>query len=260
MYKRPNFIFYLSFLFFILIGNLNSSEKIQLLKQEWSFKGITGKFDRASLQRGYQVYNEVCASCHSMRLLSYRNLGETGGPEFSIEQVKAIAANFEIQDGPNEEGEMFMRPGRPSDKFASPYPNIQAATAANGGAYPPDMSVLVKSRKGGADYIYSVLMGYEDPPANVKLDDGVYYNKYMEGKKIKMSNPLSEGIVTYVDGTKSTEAQMAKDVTTFLTWAAEPTLEARHKMGVRVIIFLIILTTLVYFSMRRLWSDVDPEK
>jgi|TARA_B100000214_G_scaffold316670_1_gene250265 ubiquinol-cytochrome c reductase cytochrome c1 subunit len=260
MYKRPNFIFYLSFLFFILIGNLNSSEKIQLLKQEWSFKGITGKFDRASLQRGYQVYNEVCASCHSMRLLSYRNLGETGGPEFSIEQVKAIAANFEIQDGPNEEGEMFMRPGRPSDKFASPYPNIQAATAANGGAYPPDMSVLVKSRKGGADYIYSVLMGYEDPPANVKLDDGVYYNKYMEGKKIKMSNPLSEGIVTYADGTKSTEAQMAKDVTTFLTWAAEPTLEARHKMGVRVIIFLIILTTLVYFSMRRLWSDVDPEK
>mgnify|MGYP001324900191 FL=1 len=260
MYKRLNFIFYLSFLFFILIGNLNSSEKIQLLKQEWSFKGITGKFDRASLQRGYQVYNEVCASCHSMRLLSYRNLGETGGPEFSIEQVKAIAANFEIQDGPNEEGEMFMRPGRPSDKFASPYPNIQAATAANGGAYPPDMSVLVKSRKGGADYIYSVLMGYEDPPANVKLDDGVYYNKYMEGKKIKMSNPLSEGIVTYADGTKSTEAQMAKDVTTFLTWAAEPTLEARHKMGVRVIIFLIILTTLVYFSMRRLWSDVDPEK
>ena len=260
MYKRPNFIFYLSFLFFILIGNLNSSEKIQLLKQEWSFKGITGKFDRASLQRGYQVYNEVCASCHSMRLLSYRNLGETGGPEFSIEQVKAIAANFEIQDGPNEEGEMFTRPGRPSDKFASPYPNIQAATAANGGAYSPDMSVLVKSRKGGADYIYSVLMGYEDPPANVKLDDGVYYNKYMEGKKIKMSNPLSEGIVTYADGTKSTEAQMAKDVTTFLTWAAEPTLEARHKMGVRVIIFLIILTTLVYFSMRRLWSDVDPEK
>ena len=184
--------------------------------------------DRASLQIGYQVYNEVCASCHSMRLLSYRNLGETGGPEFSIEQVKAIAANFEIQDGPNEEGEMFMRPGRPSDKFASPYPNIQAATAANGGAYPPDMSVLVKSRKGGADYIYSVLMGYEDPPANVKLDDGVYYNKYMEGKKIKMSNPLSEGIVTYADGTKSTEAQMAKDVTTFLTWAAEPQMHPVH--------------------------------
>ena len=260
MYKRLNFIFHLSFLFFIFFGTSNSAEKTELLKQEWSFKGITGKFDRASLQRGYQVYNEVCASCHSMRLLSYRNLGEKGGPEFSIEQVKAIAANFEIQDGPNEDGEMFMRAARPSDKFASPYPNIQAATAANGGAYPPDMSVLVKSRKGGADYIYSVLMGYEDPPADVKLDEGVYYNKYMEGKKIKMSNPLSEGIVTYADGTKSTEAQMARDVTTFLTWAAEPTLEARHKIGIRVIIFLIILTTLVYFSMRRLWSDIDPEK
>ena len=142
----------------------------------------------------------------------------------------------------------------------SPYPNIQAATAANGGAYPPDMSVLVKSRKGGANYIYSVLMGYEEPPADIKLDDGVYYNKYMEGKKIKMSNPLSEGIVTYSDGTQSTEAQMAKDVTTFLSWAAEPTLEQRHKMGVRVLIFLIIFTILVYLSMKRLWSRIDSEE
>ena len=261
MYKfKAKFIFLFSILSLLTFTHINSAEKTELLTQEWSFKGITGKFDRASLQRGYQVYTEVCASCHSMRLLSYRNLGEKGGPEFTVEQVKAIAANFEVNDGPDENGDMFTRPGRPSDRFVSPYPNIQAAIAANGGAYPPDMSVLVKSRKGGADYIYSVLMGYEDPPANVKLDDGVYYNKYMEGKKIKMSNPLSEGIVTYADGTKSTEAQMAKDVTTFLTWAAEPTLEARHKMGVRVIIFLIILTTLVYFSMRRLWSDVDPEK
>ncbi len=255
--KFISFFLILSLIFF---GNLNSAEKTQLLTQDWSFKGITGKFDRASLQRGYQVYTEVCASCHSMRLLSYRNLGEKGGPEFSLEQVKNIAANFEVNDGPNEDGEMFTRPGRPSDRFVSPYPNIQAATAANGGAYPPDMSVLVKSRKGGADYIYSVLMGYEEPPANIKLDEGVYYNKYMEGKKIKMSNPLSEGIVTYSDGTKSTESQMAKDVTTFLAWAAEPTLEERHKMGVRVIIFLIIFTILVYLSMRRLWSGIDSEK
>ena len=244
----------------ISFGHLKSAEKKELLKQEWSFKGITGKFDRASLQRGYQVYTEVCASCHSMRLLSYRNLGESGGPEFSLEQVKAIAANFEVQDGPNEEGEMFTRPARPADRFVSPYPNIQAATAANGGAYPPDMSVLVKSRKGGADYIYSVLMGYEEPPADIKLDEGVYYNKYMEGKKIKMSNPLSEGIVTYADGTNATESQMASDVTTFLTWAAEPTLEQRHKMGIRVIIFLIIFTTFVYLSMRKLWSRIDSEK
>ncbi len=261
MYKL-NFkiIFLLPLLFMISTKYVISAEKVELISQDWSFKGITGKFDRASLQRGYQVYTEVCASCHSMRLLSYRNLGEKGGPEFSIEQVKAIAANFEVEDGPNNDGEMFTRPGRPSDRFISPYPNVQAAKAANGGAYPPDMSVLVKSRKGGADYIYSVLMGYDDTPADIKLDDGVYYNKYMEGQKIKMSNPLSDGIVTYSDGTKSSEAQMAKDVTTFLTWAAEPTLEQRHKMGVKVIIFLIIFTILIYLSMKRIWSRIDSEK
>ena len=151
------------------------------------------------------------------------------------------------------------RPGRPSDKFASVYPNIEAATAANGGAYPPDMSVLVKSRKGGSDYIYSVLMGYEEPPKDFKLDDGVYYNKYMEGNKIKMSQPLIEGIITYSDGTNATEEQMAKDVTAFLTWAAEPHLEARHKLGLKVLIFLTILTLLVYFSMKRIWSRIDTE-
>ena len=142
------------------------------LNTDWSFKGIFGTFDRASLQRGYQVYQEVCAGCHSVQHLSYRNLSEEGGPEFSIEESKAIAAQFEIEDGPNSDGEMFMRPARPSDKFAKPYPNIQAATAANDGAYPPDMSVLAKARAGGADYIYSLLLGYEDPPADIKLDDG----------------------------------------------------------------------------------------
>ena len=232
---------------------------MKIPKYDWSFKGITGTFDRSSLQRGYQVYTEVCASCHSMNLLSYRNLGEKGGPEFSVEQVKAIAANFEVTDGPNSDGEMFTRPGRPSDKFVSPYPNIEAATAANGGAYPPDMSVLVKARKGGADYIYAVLMGYTEPPADFQLEDGVYYNKYMDGNKIKMSNPLADDLVSYADGTKATQAQMAKDVTTFLTWSAEPHLETRHKLGFKVVIFLIILSTLVYFSMRRLWSRIDPE-
>ena len=244
----------------ITFNHAVSEEKTKLLEVDWSFKGITGKFDRSSLQRGYQVYTEVCASCHSMNLVSYRNLGEPGGPEFSLDQVKAIAANFEIEDGPNAEGEMFTRPARPSDKFVSPYPNVQAATAANGGAYPPDMSVLVKARKGGSNYIYSVLMGYEDPPAGFELEEGVYYNKYMDGKKIKMSNPLSEGIVTYADGTQATEAQMAKDVTTFLTWTAEPHLETRHKMGVKVLIFLIIFSLLVYLSMKRIWSRIDSEK
>ena len=232
---------------------------MKIPKYDWSFKGITGTFDRSALQRGYQVYTEVCASCHSMNLLSYRNLGEKGGPEFSVDQVKAIAANFEVTDGPNSDGEMFTRPGRPSDKFVSPYPNIEAATAANGGAYPPDMSVLVKARKGGADYIYAVLMGYTEPPADFQLEDGVYYNKYMDGNKIKMSNPLADDLVSYADGTKATQAQMAKDVTTFLTWSAEPHLETRHKLGFKVVIFLIILSTLVYFSMRRLWSRIDPE-
>ena len=194
-----------------------------------------------------------------MRLLSYRNLSEKGGPEFSIAEVKNIASSFEVTDGPDSQGEMFTRPGRPSDRFVSMYPNVEAATAANGGAYPPDMSVLVKSRKGGADYIYSVLMGYDDPPANFKLDDGVYYNKYMEGNKIKMAKPLIEGIISYSDGTNPTEDQMAKDVTTFLTWAAEPHLEARHKLGFKVIIFLIILSILVYLSMKRIWSRIDTE-
>ena len=232
----------------------------ELLSPGWSFKGFFGKFDRASLQRGYQVYTEVCAACHSMKYLSYRNLSEAGGPEFSVEQAKIIASQFELTDGPNSDGEMFTRVARLSDNFVGPYENIQAATAANGGAYPPDMSVLVKARKGGSDYIYSVLMGYEDPPAGFELEDGVYYNKYMDGKKIKMSNPLSEGIVTYSDGTAATEAQMAKDVTTFLTWTAEPHLETRHKMGVKVLIFLTIFSFLVYLSMKRIWSRIDSEK
>ena len=258
MFKK-NLQFTLLFLFFISFTKLFAAGE-EPIKVDWSFKGITGKFDRSSLQRGYQVYNEVCASCHSMNLLSYRNLGEKGGPEFSVDQVKAIAANFEVTDGPDSEGEMFTRPGRPSDKFVSPYPNNQAAMAANGGAYPPDMSVLVKARKGGANYIYSVLMGYEETPEGFELEDGVYYNKYMYGKKIKMAKPLAEGLVSYADGTEATESQMAMDVTTFLTWASEPHLEARHQTGLKVIMYLIILTILVYLSMRRLWSRINSEE
>ena len=258
--KRFNFIKILISISIFTFCNLAfSAEQEDPLKVNWSFKGLTGKFDRASLQRGFQVYKEVCSSCHSMQYLSYRNLGEPGGPEFSLEEVKAIAASIEIDDGPDSQGEMFTRPGRPSDKFKSPYPNVNASIAANGGAYPPDMSVLVKARPGGADYIYSVLVGYEDPPVGMILDDGVYYNKYMIGNKIKMSAPLSEGIVDYTDGNEATVDQMAKDVTTFLSWAAEPELETRHKTGIKVIIYLILLTALVYFSMKRIWSRIDPE-
>ena len=236
-----------------------AEETKKLLSTDWSFKGYFGKFDRASLQRGYQVYTEVCASCHSMSYLSYRYLAEKGGPEFPLEDIKNIAASFEVIDGPNSEGEMFSRPGRLSDKFVKPYPNVQAAEAANGGAYPPDMSVLAKARKGGANYIYSILLGYDDPPEDFQLDDGVYYNKYMPGHNIKMPNALSNGLLDYADGTEATSQQMAKDIATFLTWASEPSLEARHKMGFKVILYLIVLGILVYFSMKRLWSRIETK-
>ena len=258
MIKLIKLLFTIAFFFSINIYSF-AAEKVDYLETDWSFKGLFGKFDRASLQRGYQVYTEVCASCHSMKYLSYRNLGEKGGPEFSEAEVKAIAASFEITDGPNADGEMFTRPAKLSDKFVMPYDNVKAAQAANGGAYPPDMSVLVKARGGGVDYIYSLLQGYEDAPSGMTLDDGVHYNKYMYGNKIKMAAPLSEGIIEYGDGTKATVEQMSKDVTTFLMWAAEPHLEARHKMGFKAIVYLIILTILVYFSMKKIWSRVESE-
>ena len=252
-------ILYLTILILTVNYQVNAAEKVKLLKTDWSFKGLFGKFDRGSLQRGYQVYSEVCSSCHSMKYVSYRNLSEPGGPEFTEEQVKAIAASFEVVDGPNSDGEMFVRPAKLSDKFVMPFENVKAAQAANGGAYPPDMSVLAKARSGGVDYIYSVLLGYEDPPSGVTLDEGVYYNKYMYGNNIKMAKPLSNDLIEYSDGTVTTEEQMAKDVTTFLMWAAEPHLEARHKMGFKAILYLIILTILVYFSMKKIWSRIESE-
>ena len=252
-------IFLITSLVFGLSVKSNSAEKIEYLTTDWSFKGLFGKFDRGALQRGYQVYTEVCSSCHSMKYLSYRNLAEKGGPEFSIAEAKAIAASFEVTDGPNDDGEMFTRPGKLSDKFVMPYDNVKAAQAANGGAYPPDMSVLVKARGGGVDYIYSLLQGYEDPPVGMSLDDGVYYNKYMYGNKIKMANQLSDGLVEYGDGTTASVKQMSKDVTTFLMWAAEPHLESRHQMGFKAIVYLIILTILVYFSMKKIWSRIETE-
>ena len=258
MLARLNNLLAKIFLIIFIMGLSNSAyseeKKAEFIKNNWSFEGVFGTFDRASLQRGYQVYQEVCSGCHSVQHLSYRNLSEEGGPEFSSEEAKAIASQFEVIDGPNEDGDMFTRPGRLSDKFVSPFPNVKAAAAANGGAYPPDMSVLAKARKGGADYIYSLLLGYEEVPAGYELDDGVYYNKYISGNKIMMAEPLSDGTVEYIDGTEASKAQMAKDVTTFLVWAAEPHLEARHKMGFKVFFYLIVLLTLVYLSKQRVWS------
>jgi len=238
----------------------SEEKKENFIENKWSFDGIFGTFDRASLQRGFQVYQEVCSGCHSVQHLSYRNLTESGGPEFTEDEAKAIAAQFEVIDGPNSDGEMFNRTAKLSDKFVKPYPNIEASTVANGGAYPPDMSVLAKARSGGADYIYSLLVGYEEAPTGFELDEGVYYNKFMPGNKIKMSAPLSDGQVDYADGTEATTEQMAKDITTFLVWASEPHLEAQHKMGFKTIIYLIILLALVYLSKQKVWARFNSKE
>lgn len=222
-----------------------------LPRVDWSFSGPFGTFDRAAAQRGFQVYKEVCAACHSLSQLSYRNLMQLGLTE---DEVKAIAAGYQIQDGPNDSGEMFERPGRPSDRFHSPFPNEQAARAGNNGALPPDLSVIVKAREGGADYIHGLLTGYSDPPAGVTVMDGMQYNAYFPGHQIAMAPPLSDDRVTYTDGTAATLDQLARDVTTFLAWAAEPELEVRRAMGVRIILFLPVLTVLTYMVKRKLWS------
>ena len=246
--------------FFLTQNSFSEVNKTDLIKVNWPFDGFFGKFDKASLQRGFQVYKEVCASCHSMRHLSYRNLGEKGGPEFSKEEVKAIASQFEVQDGPNQDGEMFTRTALPSDKFVKPYPNSNAARSANGGAYPPDMSVLVKARKGGANYVYSVLMGYADEiPSNITLEEGVYFNKYMTGNKIRMPKPINDGSVEYTDGTNASEEQISKDVVAFLTWAAEPHLEARKRTGFKSIIYLLILTILGFIIKKKIWSNIETK-
>jgi ubiquinol-cytochrome c reductase cytochrome c1 subunit len=230
-----------------------AGEAIQIPDVRFSFDGIFGHFDRASAQRGFQVYKEVCANCHGMHLLSYRNLQEIG---LSDAEVRAIAATVQMQDGPNDEGQMFERPGRPSDRFRSPFSNEKAARAANNGAYPPDLSVIAKARQGGADYLYALLTGYEDPPADVTLMEGMHYNKYFAGHQIAMAAPLNEDQVEFHDGTKATVEQMARDVSQFLAWAAEPEMEQRKSMGVKIVLFLTILGGLAYAVKRKVWADV----
>ncbi|MFM7689467.1 MAG: cytochrome c1 [Alphaproteobacteria bacterium] len=222
--------------------------------RKFSFDGVFGTYDRASAQRGFQVYKEVCAACHSMRLLSYRNLRDLGLTEA---QVAAIASQFEIKDGPNDEGQMFERPGRPADRFRSPFANDAAARAANNGALPPDLSVMTKARAGGADYLFALLTGYEDPPPGVTVMDGMHFNRYYPGHQIAMGAPLNPDQVDYADGTSATVEQMAHDVSTFLQWAAEPELEQRRALGVKIIIFLTILAGLTYAVKRKIWADVE---
>jgi ubiquinol-cytochrome c reductase cytochrome c1 subunit len=219
----------------------------------FTFDGLFGTFDRGQLQRGFQVYKEVCAACHAMRQLSYRNLLEIGLTEA---QVRNIAAQFEVVDGPNDQGEMFERPARLSDRFRRPFPNEQAARAANNGAYPPDLSLIVKARKNGADYLHALLTGYSEPPPGFELMDGMHYNRYFPGQQIAMPNVLNPGQLEFADGTEATVENMARDVTAFLAWAAEPELEQRRQMGVRIILFLIVLGGLTYAVKRKIWADV----
>ena len=218
-----------------------------------SFQGIFGTFDRASAQRGLQVYRQVCASCHGVRLIAFRNLRALGLTE---EQVAAIAAEYQIQDGPNDEGQMFERPGRASDRFPRPFPNEAAARAANNGAYPPDLSVIIKARHYGANYLRAMLVGYQDPPEGTQVGEGLHYNRYFPGRQIAMPNVLFDDMMEFADGTPATAEQMARDVTTFLAWAAEPEMEQRRQMGIRVVLFLLILGGLTYAVKRRVWADV----
>jgi ubiquinol-cytochrome c reductase cytochrome c1 subunit len=220
---------------------------------EFSFEGIFGTFDRAAAQRGLQVYNQVCSSCHGMEYVAFRTLEDLG---YTEDQVEAIAAQYTVTDGPNDQGEMYTRPASENDTFPMPYDNEQAAKNANGGAYPPDLSVITQARPGGPEYIRALLIGYEDPPADASMAPGQYWNKYYPGHKISMPQFLVQGAVDYADGTEATPARMAADVTTFLHWAAEPHLEERKRMGIKVILFLIVLTGLLYAVKRKIWSDV----
>ena len=221
--------------------------------EEWSFNGVFGTYDRAALQRGFQVYKEVCSACHAVKHLYFRDLAEIG---YSEDEVKGIAAQVQVTDGPNDQGEMFQRPGRPSDPIPPPFPNDQTARSANNGALSPDLSLITKAREGGADFVYGILTGFKDAPAGMKMNPNMNYNEYFAGHQIAMPPPLNPDQIKYADETKASVPQMAHDVVSFLSWAAEPTLEARHRMGFKVILFLIVLTGLLYAAKRRIWSRI----
>lgn len=256
-----------------------AAEGVEIPEQDWKFQGIFGTYDRAAAQRGLQVYKEVCSACHGLRLIYYRNLTDLG---YSEEAVKAFAAEHEVVDGPNDEGEMYTRPALPSDRFGSPFPNDQAARAANGGALPPDLSLIVEARKQGADYLYALLTGYHEDPTPefmrkyeetqkallkesgregeavepFEMTEGMYFNDYFGGHQIAMAPPLSDGGIEYADGTQATLDQQARDIVTFLAWASEPNMEARKQMGIKVMLFLLVFTGLLIAVKKRVWSDV----
>ncbi len=226
----------------------------ELQKLVWPFEGFFGTVDRQAAQRGAQVYFEVCSACHGLDHLYYRNLKNIG---FSEAEIKEIASKYTVVDGPNDGGEMFERPARIHDLFVNPYPNEQAARAANGGAHPPDLSLIIKSRHDGANYLYSLLTGYEEPPQDFKLMPGLNYNPYFEGGQLAMPAPLSEDQVTYMDSTPATVARMSEDVAIFLQWAAEPEMEHRKSMGLKVMVYLVIFTVFFYVVKKKFWSKIQ---
>lgn len=220
---------------------------------EWSFNGPFGTYDHAAAQRGYQVYKQVCSACHSMQYVHFRDLAGIG---LTPAEIKAVAASVEVPTI-KADGTMGTRPGLPADAFPSPFPNEEAAKSANDGAVPPDQSVLVNAREGGANYIYAILTGYVTPPKNLNIPAGLYYNDAFDGHLIKMPQPLHANQVTYADGTPATLQQEAKDVATFLTYVANPHMEERKRLGVHIVIYLAILTGLAYAVKRKVWSDVE---
>lgn len=234
-------------------GSAAASEGGALTTQSWPWDGVFGSYDSKQLQRGLTVFRNVCSNCHALKLVAYRNLKEIGLGE---DQIKEIAAEKQVQDGPNDDGEMFMRAALPSDRFVAPFANPQAARVANNGALPPDLSLMTKARKGGPDYVYSLMMGYHEPPAGFQLNDGMNYNTAFPGSQIAMPPQIFEDLVSYEDGTKATPEQIAKDITAFLNWAAEPELNARKRMGLATMIFLVVLTGLMYALKREIWKDV----
>lgn len=222
-------------------------------KIDWAFEGIFGTVDKQSAQRGFQVYKEVCSACHGLKRIAFRNLADIG---FSEGEIKALAAGYQINDGPNDAGDMFQRPGKASDYFPSPFANDNAGRAAHNGALPPDLSLIVKARKDGPNYIYSLLTGFAPAPSGMHVPDGQNYNPYFPGGFLAMPAPLSENQVTYEDGTPATVDQMARDVVTFLQWTSEPEMEARKEMGLKALIYLAIFTVFMYLAKRNLWRKI----
>ena len=248
------FIVFFSTVFLSLTAYAQMPEQEHPKEIEWHFNGPRGTFDRQSIQRGFQVYKEVCATCHSLNRIAYRNLQEVG---FSDGEVKALAASVSVTDGPNDKGEMFQRPGLPSDHIVAPYANENAARAANNGAYPPDLSLIIKARHHGANYVYSLLTGFgKQPPSSMKMGVNMNYNPYFPGGQIAMPPPLTDGAVTFSDGTKNDVDQMARDVVNFLQWAAEPEMEQRKEMGLKVMMYLAVFTVAFYVAKVRIWKKL----